>query len=403
MRSCHRGGTGRVIASAFLPGAFLLDQDREPRPAASCVARRLSCTAGMVAVALMGMASATARAQELTPTPAPAAASERSASFQGYRAHLEQLESLTAACAKGRDKETCDPSSIGSDDVLPVGGEQRLVSYAWLRVLFARAQEPDAAVRAPGSDSVLKRDPDIKSDVLTTSELLIRAQARLAADLEQADRAAGQPGAHAQERAVLKTVLAGREFRGLKQSNNGPTVFERINNWLNTLFGWLGSKQVHARWIGRVLIWGFLTLVGVGLVWALLQWERRWRIRLVPDSDGPAPTAASARDWQLWLKDAREAAGRGDWREAIHFLYWAAISRLESKRLWPSDRARTPREYLALVSPDDPRKPRLGALTREFEWTWYGGRPADEPDYRRAEELAMALVEGAANQGGPAR
>jgi hypothetical protein len=71
----------------------------------------------------------------------------------------------------------------------------------------------------------------------------------------------------------------------------------------------------------------------------------------------PCPGAASAREWQLWLEDARKAAAAGQWREAIHFVYWAAISRLESRRLWPADRARTPREYLALVAPEDPRRP----------------------------------------------
>jgi hypothetical protein len=377
-----------VIAFPFFPE---LDRKpiREPRPARiRASAGRLpglslrSYAAGLMAAALLGISSPPMHAQEPAAAPAATAPTERGVSFQDYRAHLEQLQPLTAACAKGRDKERCDPSSIGPDDMLPVGGQQRLVSYAWL----------------------LKPNPEIKPDVLTTTELLVRAQARLAADLEQADRAAGSPGAHPQERSVLKTVLAEREFRKLEQSNNGPTIYERINNWLNNLFGWLGSKQVHAAWVGRVLIWGFLTLVGAGLIWALLQWERRWRIRLVPDSDGPAPGAVSARDWQLWLKDASEAAARGAWREAVHFLYWAAISRLESKRLWPADRARTPREYLALVAADDPRKMRLGALTREFEWTWYGGRAADEPDYLRAEELAMSLVEGSpADYGGLTR
>ena len=90
------------------------------------------------------------------------------------------------------------------------------------------------------------------------------------------------------------------------------------------------------------------------------------------------------------------AAARGDWREAIHFLYWAAISRLEARRMWPTDRARTPREYLALVAADDARKPGLGALTREFELTWYGGRPAGESEYRGAEALAVALIDGGA-------
>ena len=73
-----------------------------------------------------------------------------------------------------------------------------------------------------------------------------------------------------------------------------------------------------------------------------------------------------------------------------------AISRLESKRLWPADRARTPREYLALVAPEDPRRDSLAALTRSFERTWYGGREAGEEDYRAAESLASGLVSGTA-------
>ena len=115
-------------------------------------------------------------------------------------------------------------------------------------------------------------------------------------------------------------------------------------------------------------------------------------MRLTPDDDRPAPGAASARDWQLWLEDARRAAASGLWREAIHFVYWAAISRLESRRLWPADRARTPREYLALIAPEDPRKPGLSQLTSTFERFWYGGRAAAESDYRNAENLASSLI-----------
>ena len=60
----------------------------------------------------------------------------------------------------------------------------------------------------------------------------------------------------------------------------------------------------------------------------------------------------------------------------------------------PADRARTPREYLALVAPEDPRKAGLAALTGSFERTWYGGRAAAETDYRNAEQLAAALISG---------
>jgi hypothetical protein len=129
-----------------------------------------------------------------------------------------------------------------------------------------------------------------------------------------------------------------------------------------------------------------------------MQLERHWRIRLIPESTEPAAGAASARDWQLWLADARRADDDGLWREAIHFVYWATISRLESKRLWPADRARTPREYLALVASSNPRKPQLATLTRSFERVWYGGHAAAESDYREAEALADALISG--TQGG---
>jgi hypothetical protein len=147
-------------------------------------------------------------------------------------------------------------------------------------------------------------------------------------------------------------------------------------------------------WVGRIIFWGFILAVCVGLVWGLLQLERRWRIRLIPESTGPGAGAASARDWQLWLEDARQAAAAGLWREAIHSLYWASISRLESRRLWPADRARTPREYLALVAPEDPRKAGLATLSGSFERIWYGGRSAAQSDYLKAEQLATALIAG---------
>ena len=76
----------------------------------------------------------------------------------------------------------------------------------------------------------------------------------------------------------------------------------------------------------------------------------------------------------------------------------AQASRLESKRLWPADRARTPREYLALVAPDDARKAGLGSLTQTFERTWYGARPTDETEFRHAEELAGSLISGSGDR-----
>lgn len=270
--------------------------------------------------------------------------------------------------------------------------------YGWLRVLLAKAQVKDESP-AKTQD---KPAPDTGNPKLarppkpTTGQLLQAAETRLTEDIAQADNAATSPPApaanHSHERDTMKQVLAGRDFRNLEAPTARDSALEKLGDWLNRLFQSAAKLGTAAAWVGRAMVYGFILAVCVGLVLGLIQLERRWRIRLIPESDGPAAEAASARDWQLWLADARRTAAAGQWREAIHFIYWAAISRLESKRLWPADRARTPREYLALVADDDPRKPQLATLTSSFEHVWYGGRAATESDYHEAEVLADALI-----------
>lgn len=352
-----------------------------------------------VLVCAGGVLAPPVRAADPPPPPpsAPTTGRFQDASIEDYRNHLVALAGLTQVCAKGRDVKSCDPLLVGLDDRVPLGshGERRLVRYGWLRVLFSKAEESDVAQQAPTSGKQPETSEEkARPKPRTTSQLLADAVTRLQSDLAQAGGPLAVQPSHAKERATMKDVLAGREFRSLKRPDTRDSVLERVNRWLNKLFEGMDKLSSHSRWIGRALIWGFLMAVGVGLAWWLLQMERRWRIRLLPENEGPAPDAASARDWQLWMADAREAAAHGLWREAIHFLYWAVISRLESKRLWPADRARTPREYLALVAHDDSRKTGLSSLTLTFERTWYGGREAQEADFRRAEELAQNLISG---------
>ena len=63
-------------------------------------------------------------------------------------------------------------------------------------------------------------------------------------------------------------------------------------------------------------------------------------------------TPGAPRGWQHWLREARAAAARGDYRAAIHAAYWAAIAHLEETKSLPEDRARTPRESLRLIRPE---------------------------------------------------
>jgi hypothetical protein len=355
-----------------------------------------------VALAASLAAAQQAPRSPIPSAPAPASGGWNDVSIADYRKHLESLSAVVEACARARDAKACDPALVGKDDRVALGAGSSAVKrparYAWLRVLLQQAQKKDAP--KPQKTPAVATNPLTASDALpppaTTTELLQAAKERLAADDAQAGGAAQAEPDYAKQRAAMEQVLAGREFRGLKRRSPGETLEEKIDNWLNSLFAGAAGLGARAPWLGHAVVAVFILVVCVGLVWGLLQMERRWRIRLTPESIGSAPQAPSARDWQLWLEDARKAAAAGLWRDAIHCVYWAAISHLESRRLWPADRARTPREYLALVAGEDPRRTGLAALTGSFERTWYGGRPAGESDFRRAEELAKGLIAGTA-------
>ena len=402
-----------------------------------------SVLAGVALAALLAAARSRADAPSAaTPAP-PAASQQRDVSLDEYRGHLQALAAVVEACAKARDAATCDPALVGTDDRLPAaapapagasadGSGRRLVRYGWLRALLTQVRDADkaAAERAakeaakPAATATAKPDAKpvtgtkgapaeelARTQVRATAQLLKDARTRLDRDLAQIDAAPAAPPVHAQERETMTQVLADPSFRNLEDPATQDSVLDKIGRWLRH---WIGraidrivasiSKVVsRSVWLGRLLLWGLILGVCVGLVWGLLQLERGWRTRLVPEGAFPGAGAASARDWQLWLEDARQAAAAGQWREAIHFLYWASISRLESRRLWPADRARTPREYLALVAPEDPRKAGLATLTGSFERIWYGGRAAGESDYRNAEQQAAALISASGSTGGAAR
>ncbi|HEY4975115.1 MAG TPA: hypothetical protein VII41_15985, partial [Steroidobacteraceae bacterium] len=184
------------------------------------------------------------------------------------------LAGLTQVCAKARDVKTCDPLLVGLDDRVPVGdhGERRLVRYGWLRVLFSHAEESDEAQQAPKPGKPAKSSDDsVRPRPLTTSQLLEDAEVRLKSDLAQAGAPLAAVPDHAAERATMQQVLAGNEFRGLKQPDERDSFMERVNRWLNRLFQGVDKLRAHSAWIGRALIWGFLLAVGVGLAWTLLQ------------------------------------------------------------------------------------------------------------------------------------
>ena len=200
--------------------------------------------------------------------------------------------------------------------------------------------------------------------------------ARIRASAEALDQVSGTgPGI---ARTRLDEILRRREFREVRGPGWLDQLRERIANriaeWLLKIFGGLTSRPN----IGRLLLWivvGFLSLVL--LIW-LIRSIRGLGGETKLDLKGSVP---DSRTWKSWAQDALAAAGRGDYRGAIHFGYWASIYRLGELGALEIHRARTPREYLKGVHDRDVHQPVLADVTRRFELTWYGGSQASAEDF----------------------
>lgn len=226
---------------------------------------------------------------------------------------------------------------------------------------------------------VAEKDEDDRKERITDLQSTLRGM------LEQASSYNEQ--SYGAERAQLSEILAKPEYRHA----TGPGWKERLEDWIKALlFRALGRIFEHVPGMItflRLLAWG-LVLLGLALLMRYLFQ------RLKESGAGPVipdQLAISARHWADWRGEAEQAAKAGDWRGAIHFAYWAAISYLEQQGHWAPDRARTPREYLRLISRDGGRRDILLKLTRKFEYVWYAQNVANEDDYLQSLQELEAL------------
>ena len=197
--------------------------------------------------------------------------------------------------------------------------------------------------------------------------------------------AAASPAA----RTELDRILARKEFRGARAPGPWDDIRKRISAWLEQLFLWIFGGILRHPLGGQILFW----LLVLGGVAAIALWVFRFLVsRDNLNTFQPEPASEVTRSWQEWIRLAREAAGRGDFREAVHSAYWAGIARLEDLGAVPKDRTKTPREYLRYVSRSDfvatdpqrsPLEP-LNVLTSRMERIWYANRGAKQEDFRES-------------------
>jgi hypothetical protein len=303
----------------------------------------------------------------------PAAADSHLNSAAGLRPLLTQARNTVAACAAA--PTGCDPAAVPADatvgnDPLQPGGFA--VHFDWLRTALTNASTASANERA----STMK----LAGDHLTALEASLDPQP-------------GAPGAAAFDHAhaTVTSVLSREEF----QAADPPTAWDRFKSrlwgWIARLFEGVDELGNAAPWIPRLLEWLFFLSAAVGLVYFLQRAFTRQRLRVELGS-GAAAASGWAREATSWAELARARAAEGDFREAIHCLYWSAIVLLEGRRLWRHDPSRTPREYVRLLPPGSPQREGLRDLTAALERTWYGLREATAADFATAETAFTQLA-----------
>ncbi|HUY82853.1 MAG TPA: DUF4129 domain-containing protein [Acidobacteriaceae bacterium] len=306
----------------------------------------------------------------LPPHPARAA---NQRTLDQYVAHLHSLQALVQSCSA--KPALCNAKSVGGDDRVRISGlgagantNSFQARYDWLRQTLRAAHDPKEKGRA---------------------DQLQSAEARLSESLHQASSAAPAGVDFKTARQKANKILSREEFATVREDSLWNRLGAYVGMWLDRFFNHVAQFGKHAPWIGPLLEFGFLGLALIALiVWAMRAFKRQ-RLAVRIEAHRQMETwEEAARNWRAL---ADEQAAQGDWREAVHCMYWATIAMLEGRRFWVPNRARTPREYLRLLESGSEHWKLLRQQTSGFEHIWYGLHDAAAQDYERAVQLHEGL------------
>lgn len=293
-------------------------------------------------------------------------------SLDQYRARLENLRTLVKNC--GASASACDPNAVGNDEQVQIPGlgvganvNSVEVTYAWLRDALRSARNLGNTDRENELRSAASQLDEAFNEV--SGERPIRSN--IAAARQRANAILGHP-----------------EFATVQEDSIWDRLMEHVAMWVDKFFNGIAKFGARSPWIGPVMEWSFIAIALVALaLWAMRALQRQRLAVRVEALQQIEPWEEAARNWRDL---ADEQARAGNWREAVHCLYWASIAVLEGRKFWSPNRSRTPREYVRLLEVGSTRWNLLREQTRGFEHVWYGLHDAARQDY----ESALVLHEG---------
>jgi hypothetical protein len=191
-------------------------------------------------------------------------------------------------------------------------------------------------------------------------------------------------------RAVADAVLKQPEFQRELENSWWDKKKKQLQDVLEHVFTKVARVGHAVPWLAKAMEWTLFGAAALGLLLFVMRELRRQRLH-VSLSDGAVKAEVWTREADDWSTRAGKFAQEGQWREAVHCLYWAAIVLLESRRAWKHNPTRTPREYVRLLKAGTAQQEGLRGLTQIFERSWYGLREVDGTEYAGARALYDGL------------
>jgi hypothetical protein len=190
-----------------------------------------------------------------------------------------------------------------------------------------------------------------------------------------------------QIRAKTEDIFARREFR------DEPSWLTRL---LTDFVRWLAGLYTTAPLVFWALVVGcalVLLLIVVLAVYGLRRSFARQRVRRAAEAEREA-AARRGRLSAAYRAEAHERAARGEFTEAIRFLFLSLVYRFDEKGRVGFQKAFTNHEYLDRLGPRLPVREQLQVFVDLLDDHWYGQHPSDAAQYEQClglyERLAAA-------------
>jgi hypothetical protein len=249
----------------------------------------------------------------------------------------------------------------------------------------------------PSPEGEIRVPTDALAEHLKNSDTT--AAHRWVAELRQhADSASSAAPRDAKaDRKALDAILARKEFRPNKPPNAWQRFVQAVQDALGDWFRSLTEFATAHPAASKLLFWSLVTLAIAALLLFLYKmWTHGDAIPALPLASTVQP---ELQDWRKWARDAKAAAERSDYRQAVRCAYWAGVARLIEDRPTHISFTDTPRERLQVLArplrnraalPAEQMEP-LRRMTTKLERHWYAKQEADRQDAQHAFEDLEAL------------